>query len=80
MLLHNLKTQCVTKQLIPRNPKPNCLCYFKTLISKVICNLECTRIFIDSQVFFPIFAIFSENEELKEQLAQLAATKVRMIA
>ena len=28
--------------------------------------------------FFPFFAIFSENEELKEQLAQLAETKVRI--
>ena len=26
--------------------------------------------------FFPFFAILSENEELKEQLAQLAETKV----
>ena len=30
-------------------------------------------------MFYLLFAIFSENEELKEQLAQLVATKVRMI-
>ena len=28
--------------------------------------------------YFPLFAILSENEELKEQLAQLAKTKVRI--
>ena len=49
-----------------------------TSIFKVICDLECTRILNWLIRFFPFFAIFSENEELKEQLAQLAETKVRI--
>jgi len=53
--------------------------YFNTSIPKLIYNLECTRIFFGSLVF-PLFSIFSENKELKEQLAQLAEKKVRMIA